>query len=110
MSPGTNTKEYDNLWGNFTTGDTNSYVMTALAFTSSKTLAGCGLSNLEPYVVVKAFTATYNSVEEKLVLLRDPSGTPGYTGDWSKSDTTRWTADTIQHVPYLVDPTNADWY
>ncbi len=83
---------------------------TALAYTGSKTLAGCGLSNLEPYVVVKAFTVTYNSVEEKLILLRDPSGTPGYTGDWSKTDTTRWTADTIQHVPYLVDPTNADYY
>ena len=110
QSPGTNQKDYDNLWGNFTTGDSNSYVMTTLAFTHSKTLAGCGLNNLAPYVIVQAFTVTFNSVEEKLVLLRDPAGSPGYTGDWSRTDTTRWTADTLSEVPHLVDPTNTATY
>jgi hypothetical protein len=84
--------------------------MTALAFTSSKTLAGCGLTNLNPYVVVKPFTTTYNSNTEKLILMRDPSGTPPYSGDWSKDDTTRWTANTIKDVPLGVDPTNAAFY
>lgn len=52
QDPGTSATHYANLWGNFTTGDSNKYVMTALAFSGSKTLAGCGLENLEPYVVV----------------------------------------------------------
>lgn len=42
--------------------------------------------------------------------MRDPSGTPPYNGDWSKDDTTRWTADTIKDVPLAVDPTNAAFY
>jgi len=110
QSPGAVNTDYTNLCTNFTTGDTNSYVMTATADNNAAAVSGCGLTNYAPYVVVKSFTATYNSVAEKLVLLRDPAGVSGYNGDWSKSDTTRWTASTIAEIPYLVDVTNADFY
>jgi hypothetical protein len=57
--------------------------MTATADLNAQSVSGCGLTNFAPYVVVKSFTAKYNGADEKLILLRDPSGFPGYNGDWS---------------------------
>lgn len=53
QSPGAVAQEYTNLWGNFTTGDAASYVMTAIAGSSGNSV--CGLRNYGAYVVVKSF-------------------------------------------------------
>lgn len=101
---GTVQQKYTDLWGNLTLGDQNNYVMTATAELYADSV--CGLRRQAPYVIVKPFTTTYSGSTEQLVLLRDPAGASGYNGNWRSADTTRWTAQTIQSVPYGVDPTN----
>jgi len=80
--------------------------MTSTADSNAKAVSGCGLENLAPYVIVAPFEATYSSVSVKLVLMRNTNGPSGYNGDWSKTDSARWTAPTIAVVPHLIDPTS----
>ena len=80
--------------------------MTATAGSGAN--AKCGLRDLGAYVVIKAFTVVKSSSNVDVVLMRDPNGASGYTGDWKSTDA-EWTADNKAKVPYGVDPTATDW-
>jgi hypothetical protein len=84
--------------------------MTATADAGAAALSGCSLVNFAAYVIVKPFETTYNSATVQLVLMRDPSGTSPYSGDWSKDDSTRWSTSTKASVPFSVDPTSSADY
>jgi hypothetical protein len=80
--------------------------MTATAGEAANTK--CGLRNLGAYVVIKAFIVVKSASNVNVVLMRDPNGASGYTGDW-KSDDVAWTSDNKAKVPYGVDPTATAW-
>lgn len=65
----------------------------------------CGLRNQGGYVVMATFQITYNSQVENLLLMRDVKGQSAYNGDWSASDTARWTNANKLLVPFLLDVT-----
>ena len=86
-------------WEKYTEWDRMNYIMTAVNF---RTFTG-----LRKMAYTLIGTATYN--EEKLVKLRDPTGTDGYTGDWSDNDKTKWTSDALAKLGHTIADDGTFW-
>jgi hypothetical protein len=94
------------LWGYYNTGNTNGYIMAAIGSDGTKgALNTCGLRNQGSYVVLATFQITWSGIVENLMLMRDPSGESGYTGNWNKDDNTRWTTANKAKIPFNLDVT-----
>lgn len=70
---------------------------------SNLTPNDCGIAYGHAYSILAAFTMSGT----KMVMLRNPWGTTGYTGDWHKDDSS-WTDSLVAEVPLDVDPRTSD--
>merc|ERR1719498_1291578 len=60
------------------------------------------------YTIIAAFEMTdANNTVHKMLLVRNPWSSTGYSYDWHKGDT-RWTAALAAQVPYGFDPMNTN--
>ena len=95
-----------NLWSYYNTGNTNGYIMAAIGSDGTKgDLNICGLRKQGSYVVLATFQITYSGIVNNLLLMRDPNGESGYTGDWSKTDNARWSTANKAKIPFKLDVT-----
>jgi len=64
----------------------------------------CGIAMSHAYSMLAAFTMTdASNVAHKMLLLRNPWGTTGYSAGWNHADTA-WTDALVAQVPYSIDP------
>ena len=86
------------------TADTSGYPMGASTSAgSNQTPNDCGISYGHAFSILTTFTMSGN----KMIMLRDPFGSTGYSGPWHKDDTA-WTDALVALVPFGVDPRTSD--
>mmetsp|Transcript_1826 Transcript_1826/g.2452 ORF Transcript_1826/g.2452 Transcript_1826/m.2452 type:complete len:172 (+) Transcript_1826:642-1157(+) len=91
--------------------DALNYILAAGTGSGSDTTSNsCGIAKGHAYSIMSAFTMTDSSgTAHKMLLMRNPWGTTGYSSTWNKDDS-NWTPELIAQVPHGVDPTLADTY
>lgn len=64
----------------------------------------CGIAMSHAYAILAAFEMTdTSSVAHKMLLMRNPWGTTGYSSTWNKDDS-NWTDALVAQVPLSIDP------
>ena len=101
----------DAAWQAIKTADTAGYYIGAGTAGSGndQQTNGCGIAMSHAYSIVSAFTLTAtNGTAYKVLLVRNPWGTTGYSSTFNKDDEIWTQAGTKAQVPNGVDPTT-DW-
>ena len=107
------TSDYSNdeMWTLFEAGNNANYLMGAgtSGGGDDSIYNSCGIAESHAYSVVETFTMTdAAAVEHKMLLIRNPWGSNGYTWTWNPSDE-NWTQDLIDQVvssAHGFDPVN----
>lgn len=83
-----NNNQANTAYNRISAADLAGYIMTASTGTST-----CGLTSNSFYSILCAFSITeLDGTVVKMLLMRDPSGSVSYTGEWNKNDL-QWTQD-----------------
>jgi len=90
------TSAYNEVFEILTNADLAGYPMgMGTVGNSDQDTNDCGIARMHAYSMITTFTMRDSSNREyKMIMMRNPWGSTGYTGDWSNTDR-RWTSSMI---------------
>lgn len=104
---GENDSSLEEMWDLLMDADDNDYIMGAGTSGDGDDSYSndCGIAKSHAYSIVAAFEMDDSDDEtHRMLLIRNPWGSNGYSWDWNADDSD-WTADLIAQIPHGFDPT-----